>query len=376
VRIAPVLAAFCLAAAVAASGCSRSSKEPAASTSTPATPAATAATAEAATPGSVVAPAIQSQPGLTTPQIVAKLAPSIVRVQTSTASLDIFGRVIPSTGVGTGVIIDNEGHIVTNNHVVTNDTGTTPADKITVTLADQTTLPATIVGRDQPTDLAVLKVDAQGLTPATFASADSLVVGQDVVAMGFALDLKGGPTVTRGVLSAKGREINEQQYTINDALQTDAGINPGNSGGPLVNARGEVIGINTAIIQSAQNIGFAISVGLVQPTVQALIQSGKVDRAYLGVGTVDVTPAIARNFNLPVDHGLAVTVVGRGTPAEAAGLRENDVIVKIDGQDVPNNGKLLAILANHKAGDIVKVEFYSGGELRTADVTLASRPSG
>ncbi|TAK69090.1 MAG: trypsin-like serine protease, partial [Dehalococcoidia bacterium] len=260
-RTASTLLALCLAAAVAASGCSGSSKKPGATT---ATPAETAAATQAATPGTVAAPAIQSQPGLTTPQIVAKLAPSLVRVQTSTATLDIFGRTVPSTGVGTGVIIDADGHIVTNNHVVTNDTGTTPADNITVTLADQTTLLATIVGRDQPTDLAVLKVDAARLTPAKFASADSLVVGQDVVAMGFALDLKGGPTVTRGVLSAKGREINEQQYTINDALQTDAGINPGNSGGPLVNAQGDVIGINTAIIQSAQNIGFAISVGLVE----------------------------------------------------------------------------------------------------------------
>jgi serine protease Do len=372
VRIASALAALCLAVAVAiaAAGCSGGSKKPAATTAT------LSATEAATPPGTVVVPAIQSQPGLTTPQIVAKLAASIVRVQTSTATLDIFGRVVPSTGVGTGVIIDADGHIVTNNHVVTNDTGTTPADKITVTLADQTTLPATIVGRDQPTDLAVIKIDAPNLTPATFASPESLVVGQDVVAMGFALDLKGGPTVTRGVLSAKGREINEQPYTINDALQTDAGINPGNSGGPLVNARGEVIGINTAIIQSAQNIGFAISVGLVQPTVQTLIENGKVDRAYLGVGTVDVTPAIARNYNLPVDHGLAVTVVGRGTPAEAAGLRENDVIVTIDGQDVPNSGKMLSILASHRAGDIVKVEFYSDGELRSTNVTLASRPGG
>jgi serine protease Do len=373
-RSAAALFAIALAAAVAVSGCTGGSKKTASSTASPAVD--TTAAAEPVTPRTVVVPAIETQPGLTTPQIVAKLAPSLVRVQTSTATLDIFGRTVPSTGVGTGVIIDNDGHIVTNNHVVTNDTGTTPAGTITVTLADQTTLPATIVGRDQPTDLAVLKVDAPNLSPAKFASADSLVVGQDVVAMGFALDLKGGPTVTRGVLSAKGREINEQQYTINDALQTDAGINPGNSGGPLVNAEGEVIGINTAIIQSAQNIGFAISVGLVDPTVKALIETGRVDRAYLGVGTVDVTPAIARNFNLPVDHGIAVTVVGSGTPAEAAGLQENDVIVKVDGQDVPNNGKLLSILANHRAGDVVKVEFYSGGDLRTADVTLASRPGG
>mgnify|MGYP001582583369 FL=1 len=141
-----------------------------------------------------------------------------------------------------------------------------------------------------------------------------------------------------------------------------------------MNARGEVIGINTAIIQGAQSIGFSISVALVQPTVRDLIDHGKIDRAYLGVGTVDVTPSIARNFDLPVDAGIAVTVVGRGTPAEDAGLRQNDVIVKIDGQGVANNGSLLAILAKRRGGDIVPVEFYRGSERRTIDVKLDSRP--
>ncbi len=335
------------------------------------------ATPPPSTAGSPVAVgAIRSEPGLTTPEIVAKLAPSIVRVQIETATLDVFGRSTPSTGVGTGVIIDTDGHIVTNNHVVTAGNGDTIADHITVTLSDLRTVDAKVVGRDQPTDLAVLKIDAENLVPAIFGNPDEQQVGEDVVAIGFALDLKGGPTVTRGVLSAKGRTITEQPYTINDAIQTDAGINPGNSGGPLVNARGEVIGINTAIIKGAQSIGFSISVALVQPEVQALIEKGRIDRAYLGVGTVDVTPAIARNFNLPVDHGIAVTIVGRGTPAEDAGLAVNDVVVKVDGQDVDNNGKLLAILARRRAGDTVAVDYYRGGERRTAEVMLASRPGG
>jgi S1-C subfamily serine protease len=302
------------------------------------------------------------------------MAPSIVRVQTDSARLDVFGRSVPSTGVGTGVIVDTDGHIVTNNHVVTAGTGDAIADRITVTLNDQRTFRATVIGRDQPTDLAVLKIDASGLTPAEFARADSLQVGQDVVAIGYALDLHGGPTVTRGVLSAKGRTIDEDPYTINDALQTDAGINPGNSGGALVNANGEVIGINTAIIQGAQQIGFSISVGLVQAELPDLIQSGRVERAYLGVGTVEVTDAVAENFNLPVDKGLAVTTVGRGTPAETAGLSANDVIVQIEGKEVDNNGQLLEILADHQAGDVVSVDFYRGNELHTVDVTLASHP--
>ena len=366
------LSALVASVTVACSGGGSSGKTPDAP-SNPA-PAARATAAASSTDNTVTVPGIKREDGLSTVEIVDKLAPSIVRVQTEGATLDFFGRTTPGGGVGTGVIIDTAGHIVTNNHVVTVAGGTRPADRITVTLADQRTAKATIVGRDQATDLAVLKIDADNLTPAPFAAAETLRVGQDVVAIGFALDLKGGPTVTRGVLSARGRTIDEQPYTINDALQTDAGINPGNSGGPLVNARGEVIGINTAIIQGAQSIGFSISVALVQPTVRDLIDHGKIDRAYLGVGTVDVTPSIARNFDLPVDAGIAVTVVGRGTPAEDAGLRQNDVIVKIDGQGVANNGSLLAILAKRRGGDIVPVEFYRGSERRTIDVKLDSRP--
>jgi S1-C subfamily serine protease len=347
---------------------------------TPPAGASPAQTAAAATPvdggATGSAPRIRNEDALTAPQIVDKLRPSIVRVQTDTASLDIFGRTTPSTGVGTGVIIDTDGHIVTNNHVVTAGDGTTAADRITVTLADQRTFEAKIVGRDQPTDLAVIKIDATDLVPAGFGNADEQQVGEDVVAIGFALDLKGGPTVTRGVLSAKGRTIDEQPYTINDAIQTDAGINPGNSGGPLVNARGEVIGINTAIIKSAQSIGFSISVALVKPTVDQLIAHGKISRAYLGVGTVDVTESIAKNFNLPVTKGIAVTVVGAGTPAESAGLRENDVIVKVDGEEVGNNGKLLALLATHTAGDVVSIDYYRGSDLKTANVKLSARPGG
>jgi serine protease Do len=365
-RIALVL---CAAVLVASAACSGGSKKAASPTAAPSgSPTAQAGGA---------APSTVRDEGLSVPEIVARLAPSIVRVQTESATLDIFGRTTPSTGVGTGVIIDTDGHIVTNNHVVTLGTGDTPADHITVTLSDQRTLTATIVGRDQPTDLAVLKIDAGGLTPAVFGDPGRQQIGETVVAIGFALDLKGGPTVTRGVLSAKGRTIDERPYEINDALQTDAGINPGNSGGPLVNANGEVIGINTAIIKSAQSIGFSISAALVKPTMETLISAGKIERAYLGVGTVDVTKAIAQNFDLPVDKGIAITAVGDGTPAQEAGLRQNDVIVKVDGQDVTNNGDLLAILAKHRAGDTVSIEFFRGGnDRKTTDVTLDARPNG
>ena len=354
-----------LAAACSSGG--KSTKTPAASPSKSASATAVASTSP------VTVPVIQPQGGLTTVQIAQKLAPSIVRVQTEGATLDIFGRSQPAGGVGTGVIYDKDGHIVTNNHVVM--VGNRVADRITVTLNDQRTVRATLVGRDAPTDLAVLKIDEQNLTPATFGDSDALQVGQDVVAIGFALDLKGAPTVTRGVISAKGRTIDEQQYTINDAIQTDAGINPGNSGGPLVNANGDVIGINTAIVQGAQSIGFSISSALVQPTVQALIENGQIQRAYIGLGTVEVTDSIAQNFDLPVDKGIAVTQVAQGSPADQAGLQVDDVIVKIDGEDVTNNGQLLSILAKHTAGDVVEVQFYRGNQQQTTKVTLGTRPS-
>ncbi len=324
--------------------------------------------------GEITVPRIRSEEGLTTVEIATKLAPSIVRVQVGVASIDVFGRVIPQEGVGTGVIIDAAGYIVTNNHVITAGSGTEVAEDINVTLFDQRTLPATVVGHDQATDLAVLRIDAPGLVPVPFAHPESLQVGQEVVAIGFALDLEGAPTVTRGVISAKNRTIQEQPYTIPDAIQTDAGINPGNSGGPLVNAFGEIVGINTAIIRGAQNIGFSMSVALVEPTVRELIAKGEVERAYLGVGSVDLNEFIARNFNLPVEKGVALTVVASGSPADIAGLRVNDVIVAFGGREIRNNGELLAVLAEHAPGDTVTVEYYRGPEKLTTTVTLTARP--
>jgi S1-C subfamily serine protease len=241
-------------------------------------------------------------------------------------------------------------------------------------MSDQRTLPATVVGHDQATDLAVIKIDAPDLVPAPFADASTLQVGQEVVAIGFALDLEGDPTVTRGVISAKNRVIEEQPFTIPDAIQTDAGINSGNSGGPLVNAFGEIVGINTAIIRGAQNIGFSISVALVEPTVRELIDKGEIERAYLGIGSADVNPTIARNFNLPVEQGIVVTVVGAGTPADVAGLLENDVIVAVDGTTIENNGQLLAILAERRPGQTIGIEYYRGPEKRSTSATLSARP--
>jgi serine protease Do len=296
----------------------------------------------------------------------------VVRIQTEFARFDILGRPVPTQGVGTGVILDKEGHIVTNNHVLRLDGRL--ASRIVVTTSDDRAFSAEVVGTDPPTDLAVLKIDAPDLTPARLGNVSQLQVGEEVVTIGHALDLPGGPTVTRGVVSAKGRVIQESPYSIVDALQTDASINPGNSGGPLVNRYGEVVGINTAIIAQAQNIGFAISIDLAKPLVEEIIENGFVSRGFLGIDIVDVTPSVAASFDLPVDSGVGVANVGQGSPADRTGLRVNDVIVRLGDLAITNGGDLLQALTRFRAGDTVTVAFYRDGELREEEITLAARP--
>jgi S1-C subfamily serine protease len=331
----------------------------------------TTGTASAATASPEVVPTRTGEP-LSVPDIVRLLRPSVVRVQTEGASFDILGRPIPTGGVGTGVIIDQEGHIVTNNHVVRLDSGL--ASRVVVTLSDDRTFTAEIVGSDAPTDLAVLKIEATDLTPAKLGDVSQLQVGEEVVAIGYALDLPGGPTVTRGVVSAKGRVIQEAPYSISDAIQTDASINPGNSGGPLVNDRGEVVGIDTAIITQAQNIGFAISIDLAKPLVQEIIEKGFVSRGFLGINVVDVTPSVAASFDLPVDKGVGVADVEPGSPADKAGLRVSDIIVRLGDQAIASGGDLLQALTKYRAGDKVTVAFYRDGQQQEEEVTLTARP--
>jgi len=356
-----------LASAVSAA-CGGSASKEAGGDVTPSPPPATASPAAAGEGGGQFAP----QPGLTTVEIARRLTPSVVRVQTEAASLSVFGEVVPRQGVGTGVIIDAAGYIVTNAHVVRIDGA--PASKISVVLAGEKTVDAKVVGVDPPTDLAVLKIDAPNLQPAELGDTENVAVGEDVVAMGYALGLEGAPTVSVGVVSAKGRTIREDPYAINDAIQTDAGINPGNSGGPLVDARGKVIGINTAIVAGAQNIGFAISIDTAKPIIRDLIDHGKVQRGYLGVGSVNITPGLARSLNLPTDHGVGVTLVERGSPADQAGLRVNDIIVRIDSREVTDAASLVAALTEHRPGDRVTVELYRGSRKMSLDVTLGEPP--
>jgi S1-C subfamily serine protease len=246
---------------------------------------------------------------------------------------------------------------------------------ITVTLSDGRTARASVVGADPATDLAVIDIDLDGLTPADLGDVSTLSVGAEVVAMGFALGLEGDPTVTRGVISAKGRTIQEDTISINGAIQTDAGINPGNSGGPLVDDNGRVIGINTAIISGAQSIGFAISIDLAKPIIQELLANGRVDRGFLGVQFTDITPSLASNLDLPSDVGVGLVDVQPGSPAADGGLQRNDIIIRLADTDIRNSGDLVEALRRYREGEEVLVHFYRDGEEEEALVILGARPN-
>jgi len=316
---------------------------------------------------------VTPEAALSTQEIVKRLRPSVVHILTEGASLDVFGQVQSTEGVGTGIILDTQGHIVTNNHVVFLDSNQ-PARSITVTLNDGRKLTARLVGGDQPTDLAVLQIDATDLTPAVLGDASRLEVGEQVVAIGHALNLPGGPTVTSGVVSAKDRLIQEDPYMIPGAIQTDAAINPGNSGGPLVNAAAQVVGITTQVIRgTAEGLGFAISIDTAKPIIQELVAKGRVERGVLGIRLINITPEIAQQFDLPVESGVGIGSLDLGGPAARAGLLTGDIIVSIAGDAVNNSGDLIRILTEHKGGETVKVEYYRDTQRQEVEVTLGSQ---
>ena len=303
--------------------------------------------------------------------VVEKVLPAVVSVTTQQVQLEFLFQVLVP-GAGSGAIIRPDGYIVTNYHVIDS------AEDITVTLADGQTFLAEVVGRDPEGDLAVIKIEADGLPTLQFGRSETVRVGDWVIAVGNALGLRGGSSVTIGIVSALGRTIltDPQRSTyLFDTIQTDAAINPGNSGGPLVNLRGELVGINTAVEGSAQSIGFAISSGIAEPTVDELIRLGYVVRPYLGVGTVTLTPSIARQLGAPVTEGVVIDATVPGTPASRAGLERLDIITKLSGELVTGDGMFRRILWQFKPGDTIIVEFVRDGKTLTTEVSLVERPS-
>ena len=318
---------------------------------------------------------------------VKRAAPAVVNIYTtktvvrrSDAILDdplfrrFFGdqfttrRKQTQTSLGSGVIISPQGYVLTNNHVVED------ADEIELMLSDGRTIQAQVVGTDPETDLAVLKVDAEELPAVVVGASDALQVGDVVLAIGNPYGV--GKTVTLGIVSATGRNhlgIN----TFEDFIQTDAAINPGNSGGALINAHGELVGINTAIFSrsgGSQGIGFAIPVSLAQDVMTQIIESGQVTRGWLGIEVQDLSPALAESFGLDQTQGVLIAGVIREGPAHRAGIRPGDIIIALEDQPITGTGDALKTIARHKPGEPIRVKALRQGKVFRVTARTGRRP--
>ena len=349
-------------------------------------------------PAPTAAAQVSDDEGLSVREIYSRAAPGVVQITSTdttvqdTPSLSPFDlEQTPSQALGSGFVVDKAGHIVTNYHVIEG------ADQIEVSFSNQDTLRATLVGSDPSTDIAVLRVQAssRSLTPLALGNSGLVRVGDPVVAIGNPFGL--ARTTTAGIVSAvQERTITAPNgYPIDHVIQTDAQINSGNSGGPLLNDRAEVIGVNSQIAPAQGStgnvgIGFAVPSNTVKEVVAQLVATGRVDRAYLGIGGATVTEDLARVFRLPVDAGVLVEVVGEGTAAARAGLQGGgrsdvvagesytlggDLIVAVAGKRVASLEELRDVLADHKPGETVKLEIYRGHRQQTLDVTLGRQPS-
>jgi S1-C subfamily serine protease len=309
-----------------------------------------------------------------------KVLPSVVNITSRTVAFDFFYGEVPEQGQGSGFIIDKQGHILTNYHVVEG------AQQVEVTFSDRKKYKAQIVGLDQSHDLAVIQIKGVNLTPATLADSKTLAVGQKVFAIGNPFGLSG--TMTRGIISSIRPVRGPEGNYVDEAIQTDAAINPGNSGGPLLNAHGEVIGINTFIfsqVGQSSGIGFAIPINAAKAVLNDLITLGRVRRPSLGVRTLPIAPELADQLGLAADSGVLIIQVSPGGAAERAGLRGGnerayignipilvggDLIIAIDGQEVVDQQDIARIMNNHRAGDNVKVTAWRGKKKMDFQVTL------
>ena len=296
--------------------------------------------------------------------IVAKAEPAIVAVTTDGGPNSANG------GAGTGFVISADGYIATNNHVVEG------ASKIQVQLTSGRIVDATTVGRDPSTDLAVIKANATGLPAVVLGNSGppNVQIGDSVVAIGNALALEGGLSVTNGIISGVNRQVPEQNGAILfGMLQTDAAINPGNSGGPLLDSQARVIGINTAVAGQAQNIGFAIPISQAIPVFNDL-RSGR-KPAFLGVSTTDLTPSIASQLNVSVTAGAVITQISSNTPASSAGLKKDDVIVEIGATAITGSADVQTAVRSHQPGDTVPIVIVRGAARQTVSAKLTQRPN-
>lgn len=312
--------------------------------------------------------------------IAEKVSKSVVSIVTSSKTTDMFGQSYDSAAAGTGIIVTSDGYILTNKHVING------ASKVTVVLDDGTTYEnVKVVATDPLNDVAYLKIDdVSDLTAATLGDSKTVTVGQQVIAIGNALGQYQN-TVTAGIVSGTGRSVTASDgtshaETLSDMIQTDAAINSGNSGGPLVNAAGEVIGINTATSTSAENMGFAIPISSAKGMLSQLTETGKAERTYLGVYSLEITPEVAKAYNLPVEEGVylyspsSYSAIIKDSPAAKAGLKDKDIITKVNGTSVGATGSLANIIGEYKPGDTIQLTVLRDGKETAINVTLDGYP--
>ena len=295
-----------------------------------------------------------------------EVGPAVVGITNKAVARDWFNNQVQvEQGVGSGVIFRADGYIVTNYHVIAG------AQEIVVSLPDERSFTGQVIGADELTDLAVVKIDATDLKVAEFGNSDDIMVGEPAIAIGNPMGLEFQGSVTSGVISALNRtlDINERQLKL---IQTDAAINPGNSGGALVNADGKVIGINSAKLAAngVEGMGFAIPINSVRAIVDELMSNGKVLRPYIGVGVFDKETAARQGYRLNAEKGVYVEEITLNGPADKAGIRRGDLILEIDCKEINKVGELRAVILEHKAGDTIRVKIERDGSKNDVDVVL------
>jgi len=301
-------------------------------------------------------------------EVVQKVSRSVVNINTVKLLHDFYYQIVPVQGMGSGIIIDPKGYVITNNHVIEG------AEKIEVTLTSGEVLSGKLTGKCTSDDISIVKVSGKDLPAAELGDSDKLRVGQTVFAIGNPFGLAGGPTVTRGVISAVKRSIRSERGLLEDLVQTDAAINPGNSGGPLVDIEGKVVAISTAIVPFAQGIGFAIPVNSAKRCATEIIAHGKVIRPWLGVSGQTITPEISSYYDLPVDKGALIIQVMPDSPAERAEMARGDIIVGFGEKAMNSVDDLVTEIRKRKIGEKVRVLLLRDSEKWIADITLEETP--
>jgi serine protease Do len=301
---------------------------------------------------------------------VQKVSPAVVSVATLRILRENMFESIPLRGMGSGIIFDSNGGILTNHHIVED------AERVRVVTTEGKKFEGEVLGSDAMSDIAVVRIDAEGLPAAKLGDSDSLVAGQIAIAIGnpFGFFLP-GPTVTMGVVSGLKRHMHLENHMYEDLIQTDASINPGNSGGPLVDSSGLVIGVNTANIPFAQGIGFAIPINSARKVAKEIIEHGRVVRPYLGISGLTLNREIAESYEIPTEKGVLIVQVGKGSPAQRSGISAGDVIVEADRAQLKDWDALRHIIKNKKVGDNIELTITRGKDNGKVSVVLNEAPS-